>query len=378
MKTILTVCLMFSISIISYSQEPFIQFNKSSYQQGDTITINCQLEKYRQTNVRFATLYLFIEKINTKQSWIYRYPIMNGNCEPTLVIDSSLHDGKYAFAFQVRKSFFSLQGMAENGDEIDLNYSMLTRNKNSLVDKIKTDANGNFSVKGILFEDSCLFAFYPAIPNYQNQVKINIITPLDSAFVSEYNYTQIITLGKTDTVTEADKTYKVDVTGLMGKTSLPDVIVEGKKKKKIELFNEQFSSGLFKNGEARVFDGLESNTIAQSVSIFNFLQGRVAGLQIMPRNGSYILQWRGPSNFRGGSNVDVFIDEIRIDLISDNMINPADVAMIKAYPPPAFLSPGGQRAAIAIYTKRGEFQPDTPNGNRFKVFGYSPIETLWK
>lgn len=378
MKTILTACLMFSISIISYSQESFIQFNKPSYQQGDTITINCQLEKYKQTNVRFATLYLFIQKINTKQSWIYRYPIMNGNCEPTLVIDSLLRDGKYAFAFQVRKSFFSLQGMAENGDEIDLNYSMLTRNKKSLVDKIKTDTNGNFSVKGILFEDSCLFAFYPAIPNYQNQVKINIITPLDSAFVSEYNYTQIITLGKTDTITETDKTYKVDVTGLMGKTSLPDVMVEGKKKKKIELFNEQFSSGLFKNGEARVFDGLESNAIAQSVSIFTFLQGRVAGLQIMPRDGSYILQWRGQSNFRGGANVDVFINEIRIDLISDNMINPADVAMIKAYPPPAFLSPGGQRAAIAIYTKRGEFQPDTPNGNSFKVFGYSPIETLWK
>jgi len=380
MKTILIAFVLLIFSLNGFSQQSFITLSKPSYLQGDTISFNCKVNKYISDSIHFATLYVFIENPDTRQNWVYRYPIIDGICDASLIADSSLHNGKYAFAFRVRKSFFSINGMSENGDNMELNYSMQTKNNDGIINTFRTDANGNFSVRGLLFEDSCLFAFYPTKPISGDPLIISITTPLDSAFTPEYSYTQVITLGKSEVLTETDRNYQVDANNiLIGRTGLPDVIVKTTvKKKKIDLFNEEFSTGMFSSANARIFDGLEDNRIAQSGDILDFLKTRVAGLNISNRNGTIRLLWRGPSDFRNGSNVDVFIDEMQVSPVTQNMITPSEVAMIKVYPPPAYLSAGGSRGAIAIYTKRGQFQPDVPNKNKFKVFGYSPIETVWK
>ena len=369
------------LTLSAESQGKFITVNKQQYQQGDTLSITCNLPDYKKDSIHFATLFLFIENIDTKKFWRYRYPMINGESKASLVIDSSINDGRYRLNFLASKQFFSIRGNTGSEGKLALDYSMITQSKQSLSNKLTTDVNGNFSIKGLLFQDTSYFIF--SAPTAKNDITIHIRTPLDSLFVSDSSISQVIEIGKVPSALSLtainEKNYEIEVDKFIASnTTLPDVKVTASKKKKVDLFNAQFSSGVFNNPNARIFDGLEDDHIAQSPGIFQFLQGRVAGLLITPRNGGYSFQWRGTSNFRGGSNVDVYVDEVKINNVGDFILNPSEVAMIKVYPPPAYLTAGGQNGAIAIYTKRGEFEEYGPGKNRFKVLGYTPAETTWK
>ena len=380
MKNTFIFLLLILFSQPTLAQSSFIKLEKNQYNHGDTLSFDCNLANYKADNIHFASLYLFIERIEDKKRWSFRYPVVDGISSANLVIDSSMANGRYAFNFLVKKQFFNIRGNADKVSKSELNYSMLTKNNNSFFGKTTTNADGDFLLKGLLFEDTCYFIFSSESKAYQDNLTIKLVTPLDSVFVSDTSYRQFITIGHTiHQPQKTDSLYQTDIQKFFDDgTTLPGVTVTTVMKKKVELFDAEFSTGLFKNGNARIFDGIESNTIAQSQDILSFLQGRVAGLQVNQRNGTTILQWRGPSNFRGGSNVDVFLDEFLVSQISNFMINPSDVAMIKVYPPPAFLSPGGQKGAIAIYSKRGGMDKYNSGKFRFKVFGYTPLEMIWK
>jgi hypothetical protein len=337
-------------------------------------------------------LHVWIENIETNKSWKFRYPILNGSSKASFIIDSSIANGKYAFNFLVQKSFFSLEGQIKNYDTLqkNINYMMFTKDDNSYVNTFSPDENGSFRLRGILFQDTATFVFTPSAKNIENTLIVDIKSPIDSFFSADTAFTQIITIGEPKNTAANQATfntnalstnYQFNYNKFYDKTTLPEIMVKGKIKKKVEQFDEKYSTGLFKNDNAKVFDGIESDQITRYTSFIQFLQGRVAGLNISPiATGGYKLIWRGVSDFRGGSNVDIFIDEMRMDPSSFdfNSINPADIAMIKAYPPPAYLSAGGSRGAIVVYTKRGDYEIEAKGKYKFKVLGYSSPEFIWK
>lgn len=74
--------------------------------------------------------------------------------------------------------------------------------------------------------------------------------------------------------------------------TLETVTVTTKAKKKIELFQEEYVSALFNDINARSFDGINSKEISEASDIFNFLQGRVAGLQVQRESeGTMTIRW---------------------------------------------------------------------------------------
>lgn len=97
-------------------------------------------------------------------------------------------------------------------------------------------------------------------------------------------------------------------------------------------------------------------------NLFNYLQGRVAGLQITPT---------GAATWRGGG-VTFFLDEVRVPAQQIANIPMTDIAIVKAYPPP-FIGATGGGAAVAVYTRRGGEADYLPaNRQVFKVRGYTP------
>jgi hypothetical protein len=76
-----------------------------------------------------------------------------------------------------------------------------------------------------------------------------------------------------------------------------------------------------------------------------------------------------------------YIDEIPVDIQEITGVNPAEIAMIKVYPPPFFSSSKGDGGAIAIYTRRGEYVKQTEPKMKwlFKVQGYAaPVHVLFE
>lgn len=81
-----------------------------------------------------------------------------------------------------------------------------------------------------------------------------------------------------------------------------------------------------------------------------------------------------------GNNVtDIYLDEVKMDSADDiSFISTADIALIKVFPPPAFLGAGtGEGGAIAVYTKRGIYN-ENKRKNVFLVKGYTGSEAIWK
>ena len=115
-----------------------------------------------------------------------------------------------------------------------------------------------------------------------------------------------------------------------------------------EILNEQYASGLFKNAEGTIID-VENENVQGYLNILDWLNGRVAGLQIfVTRSGIRVPVIRG-------SAATIFVDEMRMDPSYLNMLSVNDIAMIKVIKGPFAGAIGnGGGGTIAIYTIRAD------------------------
>ena len=89
MKNTFIFLLLILFSHITLAQSSFIKLEKNQYNPGDTLSFDCKLANYKADNIHFASLYLFIERIEDKKRWSFRYPVVDGISSANLVIDSS-------------------------------------------------------------------------------------------------------------------------------------------------------------------------------------------------------------------------------------------------------------------------------------------------
>ena len=115
-----------------------------------------------------------------------------------------------------------------------------------------------------------------------------------------------------------------------------------------ELLNERYASGLFKSAEGTIFD-IENETLGAYLNILDWLEGRVAGLQVyVSRNGVRVPVIRG-------SVATIFVDEMRMDASFLNSLPVNDIGMIKVIKGPFAGAVGnGGGGTIAIYTIRAD------------------------
>jgi len=115
-----------------------------------------------------------------------------------------------------------------------------------------------------------------------------------------------------------------------------------------EILNDQYASGMFKNAEGTIFD-IENENVQAYFNILDWLQGRVAGLQVyVSRSGTRVPVIRG-------SVATIYVDEMRLDVSFLNSLSVNDIAMIKVIKGPFAGAIGnGGGGVIAIYTIRGD------------------------
>lgn len=117
------------------------------------------------------------------------------------------------------------------------------------------------------------------------------------------------------------------------------------------MLNEKYTSGSFKSAEGTILDVMNENTTAGYINILNWLQGRVAGLQVYTsRSGT-------PIPYIRGSRAQIFIDEMPVDPGFVTMLPIADIGMIKVIKSP-FVGSFGNASAIAIYRIQPEVEDE--------------------
>lgn len=153
---------------------------------------------------------------------------------------------------------------------------------------------------------------------------------------------------------------------------LQEINVKGKRIPQEETMDKKYASGLFSGGDGYAFDLTKENTMGY-FNIFQYLQGRVAGLLIDGNSTNPAVSWRGGSP-------SFYLNEMPIDksFLSNIPIN--DIAYVKVFRPP-FLGGfgGGGNGAIAIYTKKGgeARSEDTRGFSNFKKAGYNIVREFY-
>ena len=111
-----------------------------------------------------------------------------------------------------------------------------------------------------------------------------------------------------------------------------------------EKLNEEYCSGMFKSADGTIFDMTAIDNASTYLNILDWLQGRVAGLQVYQTGyGVRIPVIRG-------TVAGVYVDEMPVSLSYLNALSSGDIAMIKIIKTPFMGGFNGGGGAIAIYT----------------------------
>jgi hypothetical protein len=352
-------------------------FDRQQFVQGDSIEMEVYTEPFRQ-NLPAQTLHLWIENIKTGQRWKYRYPFLKGRYKFTLKINDSIPNGTYAFNFLLQKKFLAINGKLKNTEDEDkaVNYIAITKNKAPIIDGADVGADGSFKIDNLFYNDSVYFGFSPAQKSKTNRLKISIQTPIDSVFNPEATFTELITIGETETLNEGQngKHYVFSFADKKDKQLLQEIVLKAKQKSKREKFENENVSGLFASDNARTFDFYENDELKNYPDIYSYITANVAGITSYneEETGRTILYWRK-------EKVNIYVDEILDTDFSPLSISVQDIELVKIYSPGSRLGLDGFGGSIAIYTRR----MSSRTGNRmsnysFYVKGYTQKNALWK
>jgi hypothetical protein len=154
---------------------------------------------------------------------------------------------------------------------------------------------------------------------------------------------------------------------------LQNVTVKGRIKSNVQKLDERYASGLFGGGDAIQFDVMSDPFAVSSYSVFQYLQGKVAGLQITTAGATPSLSWRG-------GTPGLYLNEMQADAQMLGSTPMSDVAYIKVMRPGtagAISNSGG--GVIAVYTKRGGDAASTIDSKLsiVRITGYSPIKEFY-
>ncbi|SDR05260.1 hypothetical protein SAMN05421664_3304 [Chryseobacterium soldanellicola] len=221
--------------------------------------------------------------------------------------------------------------------------------------QVKTDNNGFFVLNNLLFEDTMKFSYQ--LNSDQKELKN------ESSVFFQPNF-EFIPYRKSLPMSQfklADRTAQDPIPAEVSRSvstinnqkfinekvhMIEEVKIKGERKNSTKKLNSELSSALFRSANEEVFDFVNNPQAMGSTNVLQWLQGRVAGLQLQLKNGTYTPTLRG-------DNINLYLDEMQSDANQISGISISDIAMVKVIKGAFAGNFGGGTGAIVIYTRRG-------------------------
>lgn len=257
------------------------------------------------------------------------------------------------------QSFISISGQITNLGERrtkkaeTMNLILSTRDEEKQMMMLELANDGSFKQDDLFYYDSVTVYLQPNKVVITEKNAVTMQTNLLAANPNRMMRVPTLQLDpSSDSLLELQRKYAAEkrfLDSLAATRTLEDVVVTTRVKSRIEEMDEKYTTGMFTSDGIK-FDIAGDNFAMMMPSVFAYLQGRVAGLQIrLNEFGAPVITWRG-------DNTAVFLNEVQLqDASVLNNIPMADVAYVKVFRPPfygAYL--GGSGGAIAVYTRRGD------------------------
>jgi hypothetical protein len=262
---------------------------------------------------------------------------------------------------------------------LQLNSILLTADSAQNIMLLPVDRKGDVFTDGLIFYDKAKLYFNS---NSKSVSMTNGMLQLDNGLYKGPNKAFVDSIIKkaATQVSAAALTRNNSITKLAleerrqspRSITLGNVTVTAKTKTAIEKMEEKYVSGLF-SGSGRSFDLVNDPFAGGYTNIFQYLQGKVAGLQISTSGTSASLNWRGgvPA---------IYLNEMKADAEMLSGVTVRDIAYVKVFRPGESIAYGGGSGVIAVYTRKGGDVAENPNikgMNSVQVMGYSAIKEFY-
>lgn len=346
-----------------------LKLNKNIFQPGDSLLITADYKDggAQMLNQSLATMEIIIENEEGARTRL-RWPVIKGHASGTIFLPDSLPRGQYTLAAGVQQRSFEVIGQLKDDRNIgSIQAMLLTKTGDWDEQEVAVSPEGTFNIRNWLFEDEAVLALH-ATKDKNQLLNISINSRLDSSYEPLAVAGQRFYVGNPPAAVRPTLNTPVKTPEALFADRgalLPAVIVKSSVRTPSQQFNQEHVTALFRSGDERLISVMEDPSAMGFNTIFSYLQGRIAGLQISGGFNGGVATWRG-------GPVTFFLDEMRVSSQQIANIPVTDIAIVKAYPPPFLGAPGGG-GAVAVYTRRGGEDKYLPaNRQVFKVSGYTP------
>jgi hypothetical protein len=193
--------------------------------------------------------------------------------------------------------------------------------------------------------------------------------------VANFSISRLDTAGLSKLKEIVEEQFKFD--SLNKYNSLKEVTVFSKQKARLKELDKKYASGIFTGEAAAAFDMSTFQNASHRIDIYDFLDGKVSGLQFSSTEGGTIAR---VAEYRNGK-ASFYLNGNYINAREVENIEMSTIAYVKVFSPPAISGPNGSGGAIAIYTKKGDDinpKDNIPNGLDYLSYvGYVPHKEFY-
>jgi hypothetical protein len=273
----------------------------------------------------------------------------------------------------------------------ELNAIIVLKNKRRDFLTTPVDPTGKFSFPDMVFYDTAKF-FYQFNNDKKKELTSRATFRVKNNFLNEplqlkSDSSLLLNLVSPDTaiLTKNIEIYKEQLNKeeLVKIKTLKTVTVTTKKKTKQEIMDDEYTSGAFSGGNSRTILPEDDPAFLSSQNLLNYLQGRIAGLQVDPGSTENAIIWRGEItslfiNEVSQQSISFITGKIAEDATSFANISMSDVAMVKIFEPPFYGAWGaGPGGAISVYLKKGITKYETKGLDYAMMPGYSSVKEFY-
>ena len=261
-----------------------VKLNKNVFQPGDSLFVKVDYKDGggQIGNPSLATLELVIENEEGLRTRL-RWPVIKGQASGAIFLPDSLPLGRYTLLAGLQQRFFEVIGQIKDDKNIgSIQAMLLTKTGEWTEQKVSVAPDGTFAIRNWLFEDNALLAFNGTKDNNQS-LNISISSQLDSSYEPLAVAGRTFYIGNPPAAVRPTLNKPVETPEALFKdrgTVLPAVIVRSTARTPAQQFNEEHVSGLFRSGDERLISIIDDPSAIGFTNVLNYLQGRVAGLQI--------------------------------------------------------------------------------------------------
>lgn len=241
--------------------------------------------------------------------------------------------------------------------ELLLMMSSLQDSLNSSMQMITTDSDGNFRLDSMIFSGTARFLFSDISEKKKKWLDVNADSDsLRTAYMITPLHKHHFITGTEISHRNISNKLAFDYQSILkaeGKL-LDGITVKSRKKTPLQELEEKYVSGMFSGISAKTIDLVNTNEKIYQNNIFDYIQGRVAGVAVRKDGLNYTLYFRQRFSLTGGAiPMTLYLDEMQVDGRLLATIPASQVAMIKVYSSFFGAEGNGAGGVLAVYTKKG-------------------------